>query len=290
MVHRPKRIQGSRSKDAEQDPSNAPFRHLDEQLDRILSRLADLLLRHGYGYQRIGKLAKVAFVRAAKNISKRENSRTSIARIAALTGLTRLEVSRLLKSDQSQKASLELDLNRATRVAHGWAADLRFSNDQGQPRPLTFSGRHGFAQLVRKFSGDIPARAMLVEMKRLGMVKHTSDDVVLLVRARPMPARSTIDAIRAIAPWVDLLSASVAPTERTDLTSTTQQVRIYFDSLSQVLASVRELENRRRSFVRSIEHLGSNSRVATGFELTVSIAVAAAQPKQTRRRKHLGDK
>lgn len=290
MVHRSKRSARAKVRGAKKGQQKAPFLHLDELLDRILSNLAELLLRHGYGYQRISRLTKAAYVKAAHEIGKRERSKSSIARIAALTGLTRIEVSRILKSAGTSNTNAESELNRATRVAHGWVTDVRFLNEKRHPQALAFSGRHGFAQLVRKYSGDIPARAMLAEMKRLGMVAHAENDVVSLIRQKPVPARLTIDAIRAIAPWVDLLAETVESSEGTNLSSKTQQLRIYFESQSQVLASMRELENRRRSFVSSIEHLGTNTRATGGLELTVSIAVAAAQPKKTRRRKRLGDK
>jgi hypothetical protein len=290
MVHRWKRGTRTKFQGAKKDAQKASFLHLDEQLDRILSNLADLLLRHGYGYQRISRLTKIAYVKAAHEIGKRERSRSSIARIAALTGLTRIEVSKILKSANNPETNAESELNRATRVAYGWVSDTRFLNDKREPKVLAFSGRHGFAQLVRKYSGDIPARAMLSEMKRLGMVTHAENDVVSLIRQRPVPARSTIDAIGAIVPWVDLLADAVESSEGTNLSSKTQQLRIYFESQSQVLSSIRELENRRRSFVSSIEQLGTNSRATGGLELTVSIAVAAAQPKRIGRRKRLGDK
>jgi hypothetical protein len=290
MGHRPKRSPNSKSIGAKKEQNNAPLLLLDQQLDRILSRLADLVLRHGYGYQRISKLTKAAYVRAAQRIGKQKHKKTSIARIAALTGLTRIEVSKLLKADRSAEAAPDSDLNRATRVAYGWVSNPGFSDSQRRPQPLAFSGRRGFSQLVRKYSGDIPARAMLLEMERLGMVKRGPGDVVVLIRQKPVPARSTIDAIRAIAPWMDLLVKPIESFETADLTSTTQQLQIFFESQSQVLATLRELENRRRSFVSSIEHLGTIRQTTSNFQLTVSIAVAAAQPRKNRRRPQLGDK
>lgn len=270
--------------------TKVPFQRLDSQLNKILLNLADLLLRHGYGYQRVNRLARSAFVRAAQEIGKREHSRPSIARIAALTGMTRIEVSRLVRSGDSLDLGQEEDLNRATRVAYGWANDARYSDGQGKPLRLAFSGRAGFGQLVRKFSGDIPARAMLIEMKRLGMVRHGPDDSVSLVRQRPMLDRSSIEAIRAIAPWVDLIAERNKLSASANLTSATQQVRLYFESQSEALASIRELESRRRSFVSSIEHLGTSTSSSSSLELAISIAVAVALPKVSDRRKQLGAK
>jgi hypothetical protein len=269
----------------DREAKDSPLNFLDEQLSRILTRLAALLVRHGYGYQRVSRLTKAAYIRAAREISGRERPKISIARIAALTGLTRTEVSRLLKATQTSEASLATDLNRATRVAYGWVTNPKYCDERLRPRPLPFIGRSSFANLVRKYSGDIPVRAMLTEMKRLGMVEHGNDDVVRLVRQRPVPTRSTVNAVRAIAPWVDMLAKANNSHDEMNLTSTTKQVRIYLESQPQVLAAIRELENRRRSFVSSIEHLGANRQSSGKIEVVISLAVAAAQPKRIRRRK-----
>src|SRR5262245_51279239 len=71
---------------------------VDAILSRIFSSIATLLVSSGYGYRRINDLTRLAFVRAAEAINTREGIKTSIARIAATTGLTRLEVSRLQKA------------------------------------------------------------------------------------------------------------------------------------------------------------------------------------------------
>lgn len=281
----PNRPQGHAHISDVRSPSSG-IPHIEPHLEKILLSLASLLLKNGYGFGRVSKLAKRSFVRAAQEISRRDGAKTSIARIATLTGLTRIEVSRLLKAEKLGRIESDGELNRATRVAFGWASDAQFLNEQGRPRALPLSSRKGsFAQLVRKYSGDIPARAMLIEMKRLGMVRQDIKKSVLLVRRKPAPARATIGAIRAITPWVNLLADTDVGSKVSTLTSMTEQVRIYFETLPQVLASIRELENRRRSFVTSVGELGTNPRSASKFELCVSVAVAAAQPLSSRRKR-----
>jgi hypothetical protein len=238
------------------------------------------LLRHGYGYAPISRLTKAAFVEAAVASEKENNSKTNIARIAALTGLTRIEVSQLVRN-RVQAIQGDTNLNRATRVANGWLRDSQFSHQGNRPKDLPFTyERGGFGRLVKKYSGDIPVRAMFTEMKRLGMVRLSNTNTVTLIRSRPSLPKSTIDAIRAISPWVNVLAEPRSAPLESNLSSTTEQLKIYFDSFRQVLAATRELEQRRKSFAEGIEQLGTRSRLTGKHTLTVYVAVAAAHPKR----------
>src|SRR5688572_5597803 len=158
---------------------------LDHKLSEILTSIAHLLLRNGYGFARLGKLTKMAFVNAAKALDDDSKSKISIARIAAVTGLTRIEVSQLLRSEARKGYPASEPLNRAERVAIGWQGDNDYCDSRGFPLALPFaSAGRSFSRLVKKYSGDIPARAMLIEMKRLRMVRHDSSDTVRLASGR----------------------------------------------------------------------------------------------------------
>jgi hypothetical protein len=65
--------------------------------------------------------------------------------------------------------------NRATRVLTGWARDADFLDRRGQPRPLEVDGAASFAVLVKRYSGDMPARAVLDELVRVGAVERLDD-------------------------------------------------------------------------------------------------------------------
>jgi hypothetical protein len=250
-------------------------------LAKILASLAHLLLRHGYGHGRLTKLAKIAFVDAARSIGTKSNTKANIARIAALTGLTRVEVSRILKADRSALFG-EDHLNRATRVAVGWQTDKAYLDRKKRPRPLSFAApKTGFAALVRKYSGDIPARAMLVEMMRLGLVTRSSAGLISLIRNSPALPPSVVSTIGAITPWVNFVADAGNAAASTELVSQAQQIRINFDSTSEVKAAVRELEMRQRSFITSIHQLGTRNKTNGAYEVTVSVAVATTSPARS---------
>jgi len=259
---------------------------IDELLAGILYGLAQLLLRQGYGQRRFAQLTKLAFVDAAKGVVGNVTSRASIARIAALTGLTRLEVSRLLRVDYTSLLVSDDKLNRASRVVIGWSTDDEFLDKRRKPKLLPLkTSRGSFAQLVKKYSGDIPARAMLMEMTRLGLVKTTSSGTVSLVRARPHLPKSTFSAIRAISPWVNLVAEVGNSTSPNVLASSAQQEKIHFASISEANAAARELETRWNAFAASIRQLGTSDKRSGAFEMIVSLALATGRPQPRTQRK-----
>ncbi len=257
---------------------------LDGYLLSIFSGLSQLLVDQGFSYGRLSKLMKIAFIDAARSLDSKGGKRSNIARIATLTGLTRLEVSRIIKSHQ-HLASVGDQSNRATRVALGWMKDSGFTDVRRLPRALSFSADRGeFQRLVKKYSGDIPARAMLSEMLRLGMVRQNSKGQISLLRAAPRTDPTIASAIRAIAPWVNQIAEATSTTNT--LSSRAQQLTIRFGSMAEVLAATRELEQRWTSFVAAIRQLGTNKKQVGGFEATISAAIATTQPtRQPKKRR-----
>ena len=250
---------------------------VDQHLLQILESIAHLLLRNGYGFSRVNKLTKIAFVNAARTVDAGSLSRISIARIAAVTGLTRTEVSQLLRSADIRASSISEPLNRAARVASGWVSDQKFCDERGQPRKLPFSSaRNSFAVLVKKYSGDIPARAMLAEMKRMGLVRHDANDSVRLGRPKKSDTRPTISAMRAIAPWVNFFSDIDKIGQVTQLKSDAQKLRLHFESIPQALAATRDIENRRAKFVEGLKNLGRRTTGHAKYHLDISMVMAIA--------------
>ena len=65
-------------------------------LQTFLLELASLLLSRGMTPARFNQMAKLAFVQAAGEISRLRNGRVNQSRVAALTGMRRGEVRKLL--------------------------------------------------------------------------------------------------------------------------------------------------------------------------------------------------
>jgi hypothetical protein len=147
-------------------------------LQHLFTELAFVLLPRGMTPKQFGELARLAFVRAAADISKLQNGRVNHSRVAALTGLTRADVKRLLKHglfESSLRGQSALE-----RVIDGWHTDHEFFTSAGHPKRLQIAGPRGsFVRLVSKYGGDVPHRAVLDELRRIGAVKEADGLVAL---------------------------------------------------------------------------------------------------------------
>lgn len=177
---------------------------------RILHALARLLLRHGMPLRAFVDLAKRAYV----NIALREfvipGRRPSISRAALLTGLTRKEVQRLAEAPEELAGEGYAAHSRAARVVAGWVRDAEFRDAAGAPRELQFDGGTGsFAALVRRYGGDVPPRAVLDELMRVGAVARSAHDRLLLNARVYIPRASEAGKLMILGADVSYLISTI---------------------------------------------------------------------------------
>jgi hypothetical protein len=138
---------------------------------QLLRPLVRILLRNGVSYGEYAEMTKIVFVEVAARDFPLENEKPTQARIAILTGLTRKEVSRISNLIEQKGGPSTANLNRVGRVLAGWHQDPDFTGPYGLPLELGFEGKpYGFTDLVRRYSGGMPPRAMLEELQRVGAV------------------------------------------------------------------------------------------------------------------------
>ncbi|WP_439101398.1 DUF6502 family protein [Congregibacter sp.] len=150
---------------------------------RLLKPLARVMLHHGMAYGSFAELARKAFVDESLDQLQRSGKRGSISSVAAMTGLTRKEASRLATLDVDSGLESDRRYNRAVRVITAWTVDPRFLDDKGEPAVLAIQGTNGFEALVKDYSGDVPVAAMLSALEDSGTVASTNGGVQLLDRA-----------------------------------------------------------------------------------------------------------
>ena len=159
---------------------------------QILQPLTRILIKLGISAPELTNVCKQVFVHIAADRLAGSKRRLNRSRIAIVTGLTRAEVTKLLNPRSSQQKTLQSHLHRARRVINGWRRDTEFASRGGRPRVLSRKGPHGsFEALVRRYSGDIPARAMLDELLTMAAVTKQKDG---RIRLRPQKEPSTTNA------------------------------------------------------------------------------------------------
>jgi hypothetical protein len=153
---------------------------------RLLDPLARLLLEVGIGVGEFLSIAKVAYVRAAREQGEEGSGagrRPNATRIAVLTGLTRVEVAAILAAGDGEPPSSDRGRQRAERVLTGWWNDPEFQDEVGRPAPLAERGaRRSFASLCERYSGEQPQQArvaILAELLRVRAVKRMADGRVV---------------------------------------------------------------------------------------------------------------
>ncbi len=171
---------------------------LDAALLRLLRPLVRLLLRHGVPFAAFADLAKRTYVEVAMQDFALEGRRPSISRASILTGLTRKDVQRLLVGGGAEREAPAERHNRAARVLTAWVRDPDFLRPDGSPRPLAPDGSDGFAALARRHSGDMPSRAVLDELLRIGAVRTCDDGLIEPVARGYVPQRSASDKLRML--------------------------------------------------------------------------------------------
>jgi hypothetical protein len=161
---------------------------LSAAVGRILKPLIRILLRSGMSYGTFADIAKRQYVEVALNEFPIEGRKRSVSRVSVITGLTRKEVSRLLGLDQAKDAQTTERYNRAARVVAGWRRDTGFLDREGNPMDLSLSGRaNSFQELVRRYSGDVPHRAILDQLVEDGSVERLDDNRVRLTHRAYLP-------------------------------------------------------------------------------------------------------
>lgn len=163
---------------------------------KLLQPLIRILLRNGIPFGTFADLAKYVYVKVAMEEFGLPNRKQTASRVSIITGLTRKEVSRIQGLSEIENEETIERYNRAARVVSGWVRDSRFLDSSGQPAVLPVEGNGvSFSELVRHFSGDMPVRAVLDELDRVGVIDRLPDGRIRLLTRAYIPAKSDDDKL-----------------------------------------------------------------------------------------------
>jgi hypothetical protein len=172
---------------------------------RVLTPLVRALLRNGMSFNAFSDVAKQVYVDVGMREFGIPGRKPTVSRVSILTGLSRKEIQRLIE-ERTQLAGTDAQetYNRAARVIAGWVRDKEFTDAAGDPLALNQAGANAsFSLLVKRYSGDVPARAVLDELLRVGAVERLDDDSIRLLSRAYIPRTSDLDKL-------DILGADVA--------------------------------------------------------------------------------
>lgn len=153
----------------------------------LLHPLVRILLRHGVTYGEFSDSVRGAYIDIAKNELVPPDRPQTDARISILTGVSKHEVVRIRTADATGEDLV--GLNQITRVLQGWCQDPEYLGPYGMPLEIPFAGdSRSFEDLVRRTTGDTPARALLEELIRVHAAVETEDGYVRLINRSYLPS------------------------------------------------------------------------------------------------------
>ena len=169
-------------------------------LKRILSPLSGFAVDCGLSVSDVNSLLRECAVKYVVAQQLGEVSRVNISGVAAMTGISRAEISRILKMtdiDTSQGAGLRE--SPTDRVLRAWRQDPKFMTSNGGPKALRIYGRGPtFESLVKAYGRGIPIRAFFDELKRVGAIELRESKEVIPRKTWEINRRNAVRNISAI--------------------------------------------------------------------------------------------
>lgn len=155
---------------------------------RIFLPLVRMLVRHGVPYKTVAEWMRWCYAKVSYEEFSLPGRKPSKSRVAVITGLTRVDVDRLLKQPSPIHQSEYEEYQRAAKVLTGWARDKRYQDKNGKPLLIPFEGNQlCFTELVERYGGGTPPRAVLDELIRVGAVAREDDGFIFLKRPHYVP-------------------------------------------------------------------------------------------------------
>jgi hypothetical protein len=229
-------------------------------LQTLLVELAALLVPRGVTPTRFNELAKRAFVHAAAEMSKFRNGKVNQSRVAVLTGLRRAEVRELLGAAVSATRANSMDQSAVETVMAGWCADKRYLDEHGEPGRLLVKGsKASFAWLVKQYGGDVPHRAVLNELCRLGITRQVGQ----YVEVRALSALRQRQDLRPLAALMPVLVDGIRLASHADAYSPPSSLH----RLTLPAHSMLDLKIVRERCASSIESMISGLQDTLGMQL-----------------------
>jgi hypothetical protein len=198
-------------------------------------------------YRTFADFAKWVYVDVATKEFGIKGRKQSTSRVSVITGLSRKEVKRVRELPRPDDSASVESYNRAARVIAAWRREIDFLDVEGNPAPLPLEGLGStFSELVKRYSGDMPVRAVLDELIRVGAVERLENGRVrLLVRAY-VPESSEADKLHILGTDVAHLISTIEHNLKADPSGLLFQRKVAYDNLpNEVLPEFRELSAKR---------------------------------------------
>ena len=154
----------------------------------LLRPLVRILLNHGVPFNTFQEIARWVYVEVAEKHFALPDRKQTDSRVSILTGLTRKDVARIRKVEKPDDRAEALSYNRAARVVSAWVRDYPMEGTVSGVSPLPVEGDEGsLSALIRRYSGDMPVRAVIDELLRVGAIRIRGNGEAELIYRHYLP-------------------------------------------------------------------------------------------------------
>ena len=209
----------------------------------MLRPLARILLRNGVSFSTFSDLAKWVYVDIAAKEFGITGRKQSTSRVSVITGLSRREVMRVRQLPRPDVTASTERHNRAARVIAAWRRESDFLDAEGKPARLPMEGRGAtFSELVKRFSGNVPPRAILDELIYVGAVERVEDGRIGLLTRAYIPKNLDAHKLNILGTDVQNLISTIDHNLKPETTEPIFQRKVSYDNLpDEVLPKFRKL-------------------------------------------------
>lgn len=198
----------------------------------ILRPLVRQLIAHGVTYPAFGRLAKEVYIDVGTRHFTLAFKKQTDSRVALVTGITRKEIGQIRRGQARRpSAAIEVDNTLAARVVGRWLAGAPYAGADGAPRTLPYDSAGGFTALVGEIGGDIPARALLDELLRVGAAKLTPRGDVRLVAPAYVPAHDVEEKLAMLGSDAGELIEVIAHNIEQPSSEAFLQRKVFYDNI-----------------------------------------------------------
>jgi hypothetical protein len=164
--------------------------------------IVKLLVRQNIPFASFMKIVKYLYVYTANKDLTLPGKKLSHSRISIVTGIPRKDIKELLQFEATSDESVSYQHNRAARVITGWVKDPEYQNSETH-EPLQIpieseSHRPSLQNLVIKYSGGVPVRAVLDELLRIKAVERNEDHQLKLLTYGYTPDQDEIEKLKVV--------------------------------------------------------------------------------------------
>ncbi len=250
-------------------------------LAQLLEPLAGFVFDSGLSIREFHSILRTAAVRSVAARQLETSRRVNISGISASTGISRAEISKILKAEpKCSERSFDRHQQSTSRILSVWQQDPKFTTPNGHPADLKIYGRGPtFESLVKLYGRGIPTRAMLDELARTRAIELRPLQTIRLKTAVAVEKGMTPQVIKAfgdrVTELMDTLLQNMRDPENSAFVASVTDVKV---SAKEIPLLRREISSKGAEFLSEIQDMlsrgpvkGLNSKVKNTSSVTVTI-------------------